>query len=175
MIATFYSYRGGVGRSMAMANVGELLADMGYRVILCDWDLEAPGLERYLVTNGADDARYRAEMDDFLSWPGLVDLLREYKATLAQPAGDGGGAPPTDDEACATVGTLRLRRPVSLARWLPRPDDRPGSLRLLTAGRRADAALHDYAEDVRRFDWQEFYEQWAGGAVHGFLPPRSGG
>ena len=60
MIVTFYSYRGGVGRSMAMANVGEILADMGYRVIVCDWDLEAPGLERYLVTNYADDPASRA-------------------------------------------------------------------------------------------------------------------
>jgi MinD-like ATPase involved in chromosome partitioning or flagellar assembly len=44
MIVTFYSFKGGVGRSMAMANVGQILADLGYRVILCDWDVEAPGL-----------------------------------------------------------------------------------------------------------------------------------
>lgn len=46
-IVTFYSYKGGVGRSMAMANVAVLLAQRGLRVLAVDWDLEAPGLERY--------------------------------------------------------------------------------------------------------------------------------
>lgn len=169
MIATFYSYRGGVGRSMAMANVGELLAEMGYRVVLCDWDLEAPGLERYFVTNGANAARYRAEMDGFLSWTGLVDLLREYKAMLARPAPEGDAAPAGDDPHFASVGTLRLRRPASLAQALPRAEGRPGTLNLLTAGRRSGESLQVYADEVRRFDWQEFYEQWAGGAYMDFF------
>ena len=43
-IATFYSYKGGVGRTMAMANVAVLLAQRGLRVLAVDWDLEAPGL-----------------------------------------------------------------------------------------------------------------------------------
>ena len=58
MVVTFYSFKGGVGRSMALANVAELLAGYGYRVIVCDWDLEAPGLERYFVSNNASDEQY---------------------------------------------------------------------------------------------------------------------
>jgi cellulose biosynthesis protein BcsQ len=46
-IVTFYSFKGGVGRSMALANVAVLLARRGLRVLAVDWDLEAPGLERY--------------------------------------------------------------------------------------------------------------------------------
>lgn len=46
-IATFYSFKGGVGRSMTLANVAVLLARRGLRVLAVDWDLEAPGLERY--------------------------------------------------------------------------------------------------------------------------------
>lgn len=46
-IITSYSYKGGVGRSMALANVSVLLARQGLRVLSVDWDLEAPGLERY--------------------------------------------------------------------------------------------------------------------------------
>lgn len=46
-IVTFYSYKGGVGRSMALANIAVLLARRGLRVLAVDWDLEAPGLERY--------------------------------------------------------------------------------------------------------------------------------
>jgi MinD-like ATPase involved in chromosome partitioning or flagellar assembly len=46
-IVTFYSYKGGVGRSMALANIAVLLAREGLKVLAVDWDLEAPGLERY--------------------------------------------------------------------------------------------------------------------------------
>jgi MinD-like ATPase involved in chromosome partitioning or flagellar assembly len=43
-IVTFYSYKGGTGRSMALANVAWLLAFSGKRVLVIDWDLEAPDL-----------------------------------------------------------------------------------------------------------------------------------
>src|SRR4051794_21228375 len=46
-IVTFYSYKGGVGRSFALANVAALLSNWGYRVLCVDWDLEAPGLSYY--------------------------------------------------------------------------------------------------------------------------------
>lgn len=46
-IVTFYSYKGGVGRSMALANIAVLLARRGLKVLVVDFDLEAPGLERY--------------------------------------------------------------------------------------------------------------------------------
>ncbi|MFF7447475.1 MULTISPECIES: FxSxx-COOH system tetratricopeptide repeat protein [unclassified Streptomyces] len=46
-IATFYSYKGGVGRSFLLSNTATLLAQWGYRVLCVDWDLEAPGLHYY--------------------------------------------------------------------------------------------------------------------------------
>ena len=46
-IITFYSYKGGVGRSMALANIAYVLASEGRKVLVVDWDLEAPGIERY--------------------------------------------------------------------------------------------------------------------------------
>jgi tetratricopeptide (TPR) repeat protein/cellulose biosynthesis protein BcsQ len=46
-ICTFYSYKGGVGRTQALANVAVLLVRWGYRVLCIDWDLEAPGLHLY--------------------------------------------------------------------------------------------------------------------------------
>lgn len=48
-VTTFYSYKGGVGRTFLLANVGWLLARWGRRVLCLDWDLEAPGLHRYLA------------------------------------------------------------------------------------------------------------------------------
>lgn len=46
-IITFYSYKGGVGRTFALANVAALLSLWGYRTLCIDWDLEAPGLHLY--------------------------------------------------------------------------------------------------------------------------------
>jgi cellulose biosynthesis protein BcsQ len=53
-LTTFYSYAGGVGRSFLLANVAWLLARAGQRVLCLDWDLEAPGLHRYLDPQGTD-------------------------------------------------------------------------------------------------------------------------
>ncbi len=43
-VVTFYSFKGGVGRSTALAFVGSILATRGQRVVMIDFDLEAPGL-----------------------------------------------------------------------------------------------------------------------------------
>ena len=72
-VFTFYSYKGGVGRSMALVNVGVLLALSGKRVLLIDWDLEAPGLEVYF--------RNTAKLEgDPERVPGIVDLLEAKMA-----------------------------------------------------------------------------------------------
>lgn len=41
---TFYSYKGGVGRSLALSNIATRLSELGQRVCIIDFDLEAPGL-----------------------------------------------------------------------------------------------------------------------------------
>ena len=46
MIA-FYSPRARVGSTMALANVGVLLAKWQFKVLLVDWDLESPQLPDY--------------------------------------------------------------------------------------------------------------------------------
>lgn len=46
-VVTFYSYKGGVGRTMALVNIAALLAQAGKRVLAVDFDLEAPGLSSY--------------------------------------------------------------------------------------------------------------------------------
>jgi cellulose biosynthesis protein BcsQ len=47
-VVSFYSYKGGVGRTFVLANVAAALAGWGYRVLCVDWDLEAPGLVDYI-------------------------------------------------------------------------------------------------------------------------------
>jgi MinD-like ATPase involved in chromosome partitioning or flagellar assembly len=66
-IVTFYSYKGGVGRSMALANIAVLLARRGLRVLTVDWDLEAPGIENYFTYFNVEQER-----------PGLLTMLMDY-------------------------------------------------------------------------------------------------
>jgi len=40
----FYSYKGGVGRSLLLANAARFLATLGKGVVALDFDFEAPGL-----------------------------------------------------------------------------------------------------------------------------------
>jgi MinD-like ATPase involved in chromosome partitioning or flagellar assembly len=44
-VITFYSFKGGVGRTLACANFGLYLAKTGQKVVLADMDFEAPGLD----------------------------------------------------------------------------------------------------------------------------------
>src|SRR5208337_1555092 len=73
MIYTFYSYKGGVGRSMALANVAECLYRRGARVLMVDWDLEAPGLEYFFYSS--DDG----QIDKIRSHLGVIDMLLDYQ------------------------------------------------------------------------------------------------
>jgi Mrp family chromosome partitioning ATPase len=68
-IFTFYSFKGGVGRSMALANTAALLAKWGYKVLVADWDLEAPGIERFFRQDNPDILAQRA------ATPGIIDLV----------------------------------------------------------------------------------------------------
>jgi hypothetical protein len=47
---TFYSYKGGTGRSLLVANSARYVAALGKRVVAIDFDLEAPGLHYKLPT-----------------------------------------------------------------------------------------------------------------------------
>lgn len=74
IVYTFYSFKGGVGRTMALANVAALLAEWGYSVLVVDWDLEAPGLERFFAKERPDIHEVRANAS------GIVDLLDARRA-----------------------------------------------------------------------------------------------
>jgi cellulose biosynthesis protein BcsQ len=69
MIYTFYSYKGGAGRSMALANVGALLAKSGKTVLIVDCDLEAPGIERFFYSIQSNLGKLRE------SKSGMLDLF----------------------------------------------------------------------------------------------------
>lgn len=71
-VVTFYSYKGGVGRTQALVNVAASLVREGKRVLLVDFDLEAPGLD---AIRGLK----------FEAGPGIVELIQEYLATGVSP------------------------------------------------------------------------------------------
>ncbi|MGB0679856.1 MAG: KGGVGR-motif variant AAA ATPase, partial [Polyangiales bacterium] len=68
-VYTFYTYKGGVGCSMAAANVAAMLAKSNKRVLLVDWDLDAPSLERFFQHFPTGLSHSRADV------PGVVDWL----------------------------------------------------------------------------------------------------
>ena len=64
---TFYSYKGGVGRSLALANIATSLAMKGRKVFLLDFDLEAPGLDIIMSQNSSK-----------VCGEGIVEYIAEY-------------------------------------------------------------------------------------------------
>ncbi len=54
-VVTFYSFKGGVGRSTALGIVAVLLANRNRRVVVIDFDLEAPGISIILRPNAVDE------------------------------------------------------------------------------------------------------------------------
>jgi MinD-like ATPase involved in chromosome partitioning or flagellar assembly len=50
-VVTFYSFKGGVGRSTALGMVAILLANRNRRVVIIDFDLEAPGISILLQSD----------------------------------------------------------------------------------------------------------------------------
>ncbi|HZF50002.1 MAG TPA: hypothetical protein VE093_15185 [Polyangiaceae bacterium] len=84
-IIAFYSFKGGVGRTSALLNVGYLLAvEERANVVLADWDIHAPGLtclEDLQPDDGAPPLR-----------PGVVDVLASLaEATPESDVLDPGG------------------------------------------------------------------------------------
>ncbi len=57
-VVTFYSFKGGVGRSTALGFVANILATRGHRVVMIDFDLEAPGLSLMLPSDSSSGDTY---------------------------------------------------------------------------------------------------------------------
>jgi cellulose biosynthesis protein BcsQ len=70
---TFYSYKGGVGRTLALANIAMRLSEFGKKVCILDFDLEAPGVH------------YKFPKVDLRNRKGLVDYIYEYVQTKERP------------------------------------------------------------------------------------------
>ncbi|MFF0154211.1 FxSxx-COOH system tetratricopeptide repeat protein [Micromonospora sp. NPDC005203] len=137
-IVTFYSFKGGTGRTMALANVAWILAANGKRVLVTDWDLESPGLHRFFHPF--------LEEATIGGTGGVIDLIREYELqTIRGPARPEGWV-----ERCARVSlhafSLRWEFPGG------------GGLDFLSAGRQDSY----YATSLSGLDWDTFYNRLNG-------------
>src|ERR1700740_3747544 len=82
-VVTFYSYKGGVGRTMALANVAWILASNGKRVLIVDWDLESPGLHRFFHPFLASST--------VAATPGVIEIIDDYTTAAMDPAAQDDG------------------------------------------------------------------------------------
>jgi Tetratricopeptide repeat/CobQ/CobB/MinD/ParA nucleotide binding domain/NB-ARC domain len=142
-VITFYSYKGGTGRTMALANVAWILAANGKRVLAVDWDLEAPGLHRFFHPF--------LDPNTLGATSGVIDIITEYAwATTGAPRSGSWHLP------YARVQPHAVSLSPERLGW-HFPDD--GALDFLSAGRQN----RDYSATVSSFEWDNFYERLGGG------------
>ncbi|MEV6305381.1 TIR domain-containing protein [Actinoplanes sp. NPDC051861] len=133
-IITFFSYKGGTGRTMALANVAWLLAAGGSRVLMVDWDLESPGLHRFFHPFIEDPMLETST--------GVIDIVREFSSALLEPS--------FAESAFLDFADVRshaVRLNYSF------PED--GRIDLLPAGRQS----RSYSRAVTTLDWGAFLDR----------------
>ena len=119
---TFYSYKGGTGRSLLLANAARYLALLGKRVVAVDFDFEAPGLHYKLNISPpgkrtADAIPERGAVDYLLAsaqGEGPPKSLLDYVVSVPLPPGTKGslhlmpaGSAPTGEYWKALTALLR--------------------------------------------------------------------
>jgi CO dehydrogenase nickel-insertion accessory protein CooC1 len=138
-IVTFYSYKGGTGRTMALSNVAWILAASGKRVLVADWDLESPGLHRFF--------KPFLNADSIRGTTGVIDLIRSYEDETMQER----DRPERWYEEYA-----RVQHYAFAINWRF-PD--LGRLDFLSAG----LQNNDYAGTVGALNWDNFWDRLSGG------------
>jgi eukaryotic-like serine/threonine-protein kinase len=150
-IITFYSYKGGTGRTMALANVACLLGQ-GYpareekrlpRVLALDWDFEAPGLHRYFSPYLKPSAKARFE-----STPGCLDLFAAFDEKRSEYN--------SSDYVANRERAISMLRKLDFDEYLV-PTQIPG-LHIMKAGRFDDG----YARRVSEFQWDRLFRETIG-------------
>ena len=128
-VVTFYSYKGGVGRTLALLNVAALLVRKGHRVLIADFDLEAPGLDAVSgLVMPAGPGR------------GVVEFISDYLAE---------GKVPDARDYC-TEAFFRLPPEAT-------PASTEGQLWVMPAGDRADEVA--YKQRLSRISFAKLYTE----------------
>jgi cellulose biosynthesis protein BcsQ len=176
-IVTFYSYKGGTGRTMALANIGHILAwqlPPARKVLMIDWDLEAPGLHKFFFEqlkinfSNLNFALYSSTLDQA---PGLIDYLDKTKSFYEGRHPDtplGITRAETNDARTAFIDALSLHPLADYTLTINPPPgltsgDTTSGLFLMKAGNQASS---HYTTLVRTFDWETFYERYGSFFTH---------
>ena len=149
-ITTFYSYKGGTGRTMALANTAYVLAERlapGEKVLVVDWDLEAPGLHRFFPPRlrGSDPGLHLG-LD---AGPGLIDLFIALAAQLPAEA----AVSEDDAEELTAAALAALDWPAYIGQT------EHAAIHILRAGRNDDGG---YGKRVNTFDWEGLFRRAPG-------------
>lgn len=155
-IVTFYSFKGGTGRTMALANVAWILAANGKRVLIADWDLESPGLHRF----------FQPFMDARTSdRPGIVDLVRRYAWAMADAEIDPEALHRAKSSKEAALPAINAKIDEHIGRLdgyvIPLSWQFPadGALHFLSPGKQNNG---DYQATLSSLNWDNFYENLYG-------------
>src|SRR5215813_53681 len=148
-VITFYSYKGGTGRSMALVNCAGLIAQHlsspAKPLLLVDFDLEAPGLHRYLspyLPPPASDTPPPGLLELFESFRHLVDLR------LRPPIRDVVARTRVDDDTVTDIVDSFDLTPYIVDTNIP-------WVSLIPAGRFDDT----YPERVNHLDWEDLFNK----------------
>ena len=84
---TFYSYKGGVGRSLALVNIASRLVEFGKKVCVIDFDLEAPGLHMKFPPNNLSSInKDNKGIVDYIyefTKSGIINRIKEYSLEIS--------------------------------------------------------------------------------------------
>lgn len=131
---SFYSYKGGVGRSTVLANLACRQAMQGRKVLIIDLDLEGPGQHSSGLFKGNP-------INDSAIKGGFVDLCEAWQQHRAQ----------TPDE----VYEWDLRDYMLRSTLLDAlPGANKGEIFLMPAGKQLDK---DYTQKLNRLHWDSFF------------------
>ncbi len=156
-IVTFYSYKGGVGRTMSLANTAFLAAANGVKVLVMDWDLEAPGLAYYF--RGLLEPSIAKELKDSA---GILDVLYGWRDDLTSVY--------DEDDVSHLIDVMGKGEPfANVVRSLVAPElfNFPIVLDYIGAGGRiiGSGSGLPYEEALAQFSWTDFFDQHSGGFV----------
>ncbi|MCU0389515.1 MAG: AAA family ATPase [Thermoflexibacter sp.] len=145
MIVTFYSYKGGVGRTQLMANIAAYLCyQHNKKVLLIDWDLEAPGIHFYFKKSNQD-----------ITNKGIVEVFQDY-CKLVRSAENLQDLKIEDFPKFTDENIIKLIDTSQLTQTTEKQEIRTGKIDLIPAGKYSEA--EEYKRNVIDFDWYEFYE-----------------
>ncbi len=134
----FYSYKGGVGRTLAMANMARWLVNRyKKRVVVMDFDLEAPGLDHFDAFNPLPSKTKAQQQEN--------EKLKQERKGFVEYL-----------QACVE----KRPPPESLDEYVhkchPARDDDKGELWIMPAGRHKSPEYHTFLHGL---DWTEFYRE----------------